>query len=809
MNQHTLRILEFDKILDRLGRFCSFEISREMARVWHPTTDLGEARLWQQETEEARSLLGQQPELHLGGVHDLRELLEQAQRGATLAPPDLLAVSSTILRSRRLRQILVRNAKQFPALAEWGERIQDLEHVAAEIGRAISERGEVMDSASPRLARLRAEIRVLQDRLQTRIQRIAGNRDNAQFLQEAIVTQRQGRYVLPVRAEFKGRIPGIVHDQSGSGATLFVEPFAIVDLNNDWRQRQFEEQEEVNRILRELTELVADESLYLHATLDALAGLDLILARACYADELHASQPELLGFTVSGEDRFHHHAELKPEQHPGVILELKQARHPLLDPTTVVPVDFHFGNDYFIVVITGPNTGGKTVSLKTAGLLVLMAQAGMAIPTKAGSKLTLFEAVYADIGDEQSIEQSLSTFSSHMTNIVRILAEATPHSLVLLDELGAGTDPEEGSALAQALLGHFRDSGIPTAATTHYSEVKLYAHTTAGVTNASVEFNLQTLSPTYELTIGLPGRSNALAIARRLGLTRSIADAAESMVDPESLAADALLAEIREARDATRKAQKNAEAVERTVSAREAELRAQLAKIEEARRAVLNEARAEAQAELEAIREDVARVRSRLGKGALSQHERFLEEAEQALRQRQEAEHALPDKVADAVGSEPERPSGPIRVGDIVWVHSLSASGQVQAFLSEREMEVQVGAFRLKVPLDGVDLRERPRPEPETTVGRSVVGPTATPPGMELDLRGMRVEETLALLDDYIDSAYLGELPWVRIIHGKGTGALRQVVGDFLRTHPVVSKFRSGEQGEGGDGVTVAYFVSK
>ena len=827
MNQHTLRILEFDKILDRLGRFCSFEISQEIARVWRPTTDLGEARLWQQETEEARSLLGQQPELHLGGVHDLRTFLEQAERGATLAPPDLLAVSSTILRARRLRQILIRNANQFPALADWGERIQDLEHVSAEIGRAISERGEVMDSASPRLARLRSEIRVLQDRLQTRIQRIAGNRDNAQFLQEAIVTQRQGRYVLPVRAEFKGRIPGIVHDQSGSGATLFVEPFAIVDLNNDWRQRGFEEQEEVNRILRELTELVADESLYLHATLDALAGLDLILARARYADELHASQPEILGFTTYVEDQFLHHADLKPEgsgdgikpppdvegrleggqpkQHPGVVLDLKQARHPLLDPKTVVPIDFHFGNDYFIVVITGPNTGGKTVSLKTAGLLTLMAQAGMAIPTKAGSRLTLFEAIYADIGDEQSIEQSLSTFSSHMTNIVRILAEATPHSLVLLDELGAGTDPEEGSALAQALLGHLRDSGIPTAATTHYSEVKLYAHTTAGITNASVEFNLETLSPTFELSIGLPGRSNALAIARRLGLTRSIADTAESMVDPESLAADALLAEIREARDATRKAQKNAEAVERTVSAREAELRAQLAKIEEARRVVLNETRAEAQAELETIREEVARVRSRLGKGALTQHERFLEEAEQALRQRQEAEHALPDNVE----AEPERLSGPIRVGDIVWVHSLGASGQVQALLSEREAEVQVGAFRLKVPLDGVELRERPRPEPETTVGRSVVGPTATPPGMELDLRGMRVEETLEMLDDYIDSAYLGELPWVRIIHGKGTGALRQVVGDFLRNHPVVSKFRAGEQGEGGDGVTVAYFVSK
>ncbi len=611
MNDHTLRILEFDKILDQLGRFCSFEISAEMARVWRPTADLGEARLWQQETEEARSLLGQQPELHLGGVYDLRAHLEQAERGATLAPPDLLEVMSTILRARRLRQILVRNANSHPVLADWGERIQDLEHVAAEIGRTISERGEVMDSASSRLASLRSEIRILQDRLQTRIQRIAGSQDNAQYLQEAIVTQRQGRYVIPLRAEFKGRIPGIVHDQSGSGATLFVEPFAIVDLNNDWRQRQFEEQEEVHRILRQLTELVADESLYLHATLDTLAGLDLILARARYADELHASQPELLGFTVSGEDH-HHHAELKPEQHPGVVLTLKQARHPLLDPKTVVPIDFHFGDDYFVVVLTGPNTGGKTVSLKTVGLLTLMAQAGMALPAKSGCAITLFEAVYADIGDEQSIEQSLSTFSSHMTNIVRILASATPRSLVLFDELGAGTDPEEGSALAQALLGHLRDSGIPTVATTHYSDVKLYAHTTAGIVNASVEFDLETLSPTYELTIGLPGRSNALAIARRLGLLRSIADAAEEHgATPKAWPPTPCWQRYGRRGTPRAKRRQNAEAVERMISAREAELRAQLAKIEEARRAVINETRTEAQRELETLREEVARVRSR------------------------------------------------------------------------------------------------------------------------------------------------------------------------------------------------------
>ncbi len=796
MNQHSLRVLEFDKILARIADYASFGPGKARILAWKPTTDLGEARLWMQETEEARALLSQQPELHLGGVFDLSHHLAQAERGGILAPQDLLQVRSTILRARKIRQILLANQRKAPALADWGEQIQDLEHVAAAIGRAISERGEVVDGASPRLARLRAEIQTLQDRVVDRIQRIARHPDNAPYLQEAIVTQRRGRYVLPVRAEFKGKIPGIVHDQSGSGATLFVEPFPIVELNNTLRQRQSEEEEEVRRILREISELVAEEALYLHVTQDALAGLDGILARARYADDIHGNPPELLGF--------HRTSDFKPEQHPGVILELCQARHPLLDPKTVVPIDFHFGQDYFIIVITGPNTGGKTVTLKTAGLLTLMAQAGIPIPAAPGSRLTLFEGVYADIGDEQSIEQNLSTFSSHMTQIVQILDDATPHSLVLLDELGAGTDPEEGSALARALLQHLRDRGIPTAATTHYSEVKLFAHATEGIVNASVEFDLETLSPTYELTIGLPGRSNALAIARRLGLPREVVDLAESFIHPESLTADTLLAEIREARDAARRARKRIEAQERRLQALEAELQEQMAHIEEARRAVLNEAREEAQAELAALREEIRKVRSRLGKGGVSQHERFLQEAEKAIKARQEAEKVLPDKVTP----ESEGISGPPRPGDVVWIESLYSSGEVEDVWEEdKEAVVRVGSFRVTLPFDQFEIRERPQAEAQEMSGRTYVRP-AESPGMELDLRGMRVDEALDALDEYIDRAYLAELPWVRIIHGKGTGALRQVVRDFLRHHPVVSRYRGGEEGEGGDGITIAYFVN-
>ena len=792
MDDHALRVLEFDKILHLVARYASFEPGRQRILAWRPTSDLEEARLWMEETEEARALLGMQPDLHLGGVYDLGPALDQVERGGVLSPRELLQVKSTLLRARKLRGLLLSHHATAPALADWGERLVDLEHVAAAISQAINERGDVLDSASPRLAHLRAEIRTLQDRLVDRIQRIARHPDNAPYLQEAIVTQRRGRYVVPVRAEFKGKIPGIVHDQSGSGATLFIEPFPVVELNNLLRQREAEEEEEVARVLRELSELIADEALYVRVTLDALAGLDGILARAHYANEIQAHAPELLDF--------HRDDTFRPEQHPGVILDLHQARHPLLDPQTVVPIDFHFGSDYFIMVITGPNTGGKTVTLKTAGLLTLMAQAGMPIPAAEGSRLTLFQGVYADIGDEQSIEQNLSTFSSHMAQIVHILAEATPHSLVLLDELGAGTDPEEGSALARALLQHLRDAGIPTVATTHYSEVKLFAHTTPGIVNASVEFDLETLSPTYELTIGLPGGSNALLIARRLGLPSAIVDQAESYIQPESLSADAMLTEIREARDAAKRRLKRLEAQERMLQAQQAELREQLAHIEEARRAVLNEAREEARAELAALRETIRRLRSQWGKRGPSQHQRFLQEAEKALKAREEAEKALPEQIEP----EPQGIPGPPQPGDVVWVPSLYSQGEVEdVWDEEREATVRVGAFRVNLPFDAFEIRERQPQVPESR--ERFVAPAASP-GMELDLRGMQVDEALEALDDYLDKAYLAELPWVRIIHGKGTGTLRRVVRDFLRNHPLVARYRGGEEGEGGDGVTIAYF---
>ncbi|MGE5602328.1 MAG: endonuclease MutS2, partial [Nitrososphaerales archaeon] len=582
-------MLEFDKILDRLAGHTSFSLGRERALALVPTDDIRQATVWQAETREARRLLDEKSDVHLGGVHDLRPFVEQATIGSTLLPMDLLTIRSTLVRARTLACTLGRLGETFPNIADHAQRISVPADVNDEIGRCIDERGEVLDSASDNLMRVRRELREAHARLMDRLQRIVGSTGNAQYLQEAIITQRQGRYVIPLRAEFKGRIPGLVHDQSGSGATLFIEPLAIVELNNEWRESQLAEQEEIHRILAAITGLVAAAGSQIVRTVDALADLDLIFAKARYGSVLRGVEPELVPFKVSQNpvgSRARKAVAVAVEAeggpgaaavapvtaHPGSTLALIKARHPLLDPLTVVPVDIYVDDEYFVVLITGPNTGGKTVSLKTTGLLTLMAQSGMSIPADEGSKLSVFEEVFADIGDEQSIEQSLSTFSSHMTHIVDILSRADERSLVLLDELGAGTDPEEGAALAQAILKTLLARSVTTLATTHYSELKVFAHTTPFVANASVEFDIETLSPTYHLSIGLPGRSNAFAIARRLGLPQEIVGQAEALVSPQSLEAEAMLAEIKRAREAALTAEQEAKAGQRRSEALTADL---------------------------------------------------------------------------------------------------------------------------------------------------------------------------------------------------------------------------------------------
>jgi DNA mismatch repair protein MutS2 len=758
-----------------------------------------------QETSEARHLLDVQGSFSLGGAHDVRPLAQNARRGAILQPADLLDILSTLRVGRRVQRLLGRIRDQVPRLADMADRVEPCEVLADDIGRCINDQGEVVDHASPKLARIRREMRTAHERLMDKLNRIIANAQNASYLQESLITLRGGRYVIPIKAEFKGRIPGIVHDTSASGATLFIEPLSAVEVANRWRERQIEERKEVERILAELSAQVGGLVDEVTWTVEALAELDLALAKARYAHALEATEPHLFRFGARGrktqpERRSDPESPGPSTRHPGSVLDLRQARHPLLDPEKVVPIDVHLDDDYYVLVITGPNTGGKTVSLKTVGLMVAMAQSGLHLPVMEGSALSVFEGVYADIGDEQSIEQSLSTFSSHLTNIVRILDAADERGLVLLDELGAGTDPVEGSALAQALLSHLLERGITTLVATHFSELKVFAHATPGVENASMEFDLETLSPTYRMQIGLPGRSNAFAIAERLGLRAGIVDRARALVSPEELEAESLLAEIQEARQVATAARDEALLTQRRVAEESRQLAARLATIEGERTSILGEARAQARRELAAVREEIEALRaempeqpsmSALGDEWLAQARARLAEQERSVR----------PPPAPRPPEEVSRP-GEVELGDTVRIRGLNTTGQVTA-LDGETAEVQVGNFCVTVQVSELERHAHSKAvEPETPTVQMDVHRA---PDVELDLRGQRVEEALPRLEKYLDDAFLAAMPLVRIVHGKGTGALRQAVRQQLREHPLVKSHRSGERGEGGSGVTVAY----
>jgi DNA mismatch repair protein MutS2 len=816
MNPHTLRVLEFHKILDRVAAYCAFSGGEELTHSLLPSDDLRTVQEWMEQTREAALLLEQKNDIHFGGVTDVRPLAHKAERGSILLPGELLDIRSTLLRARTLYNTLTRLNRQFPQLADIASVIEPCEHVIGEISRCINDRGEVADGASGELARIRSQLRIAQERLLSTLDRLVQSEDLRPYLQESIVTQRQGRYVIPVRAEHKGQVQGIVHDQSSSGATFFIEPLKVVEQNNAVRELELEEEKEVRRILAELSDLVADEAVYIVRNVQVLAQLDFTFAKAKYAYTVQATAPTIMQFRKpraippAGED-----GDGQEIQHPGSVLNFRRARHPLLNPQTVVPIDVYFGDDYYILVITGPNTGGKTVTLKTVGLLTVMAQAGLMIPVDEGSELSIFEGVYADIGDEQSIEQNLSTFSSHMTNIIQILEEADPSSLVLLDELGAGTDPDEGSALAMALLDNLRDRGLTTVATTHYSDLKLYAHNTPAVRNASVEFDVETLRPTYELSIGLPGRSNALTIAQRLGLNPTIVERAASIVRPEALEVDALLEDVRRARQEAQQAASQARERERQTSALEADLRYQLARIEEARREVVADVRQTMQAELAEARREIENFRRQIARGNIgstSTHEQFLAEARELLMRREEETEGRIERRVATPSSSAQQPGGMIEVGDRVFVPSLQATGEVVHIdLKDgkpNEADVQVGNFRMKLPVRRLELRQKAAQQPQSQPRQVRVQSRGKSASLELDLRGERVEDGLRRMEGYLDEAYLDGYPWVRIIHGKGTGAMRDAVRNVLRDHPLVSRYRNGQMGEGGDGVTIAYLMT-
>lgn len=769
----TLHTLEFDKILERLESHATFSVGKEAASALRPSIQLEVAQAQLSQTTEARRLLEAKPATHLGGAHDVRPAIRRAEIGSVLTPGELLDIGSTLSAAARFRSAALKDDIDLPWLRRQAQRMAENRELLEALDATFSERGEILDSASPELRRIRAEIGGAQGRLMDRLNSMVASAENRPALQEPIVTMRNGRYVIPVRHDSRAKIPGIVHDQSASGQTVFVEPLAVTELNNRLKELQLAEQREIERILYALSARVASDAPAFRTTVDALGDVDLALAKAKYANTLRAVEPTLDG---AGH------------------LSLVSARHPLLSGD-VVPTSIWLGEDFRVLVITGPNTGGKTVALKTVGLLTLMAQAGLHIPAEPDSRVAVFPSVFADIGDEQSIEQSLSTFSSHMRNIIGMLDQFDASSLVLLDELGAGTDPAEGAALARAILINLLDSGARAVVTTHYSELKTFAHEQEGVENASVEFDVETLSPTYRLIIGLPGRSQALAIAKRLGMPQRVLSLARQHVATGAVRVEKLLAQIQAERQEIANLfgrAKDTHADARKIRDR---VRQELADIRRERERVLLETREEGaavvlelRARLRAIEEDAH--------GAVSRREQrdLRERVEDVQRQ---ASDAL--QTSQPLDETREPTLQPVQPGATVEVLSLGQQGQVLS-VSGGEAEVQVGLFKMRVATDDLRVLGRKEREPERAIQYQS---TREAPPMEIDVRGWRADEAVHELDQYLHDNYMHGQGTVRIVHGKGTGALRKAIRDTLSGHPLVKSLAAEKPELGGEGVTV------
>jgi DNA mismatch repair protein MutS2 len=815
MDSKTLHVLEYDKILTRLAGFCDFSASAELARGLQPTAHVEEAKRLLAETSEARFLLSTN-DLSVGGAHDIRMSADLAMRGGVLDTQALLEVKSTLIACRTLKKSLEHAAEKAPRLALVAAGLPETLGLVDAITRVLSERGEVLDSASPKLASLRRSLKVAHDRLMARLQKYLT--DSSSKLQEPIITQRDGRYVIPLRAEFKGQIKAIIHDQSSSGATLFVEPLPVVELNNEVRELELAERDEERRILAELSALVGAQRDELTYGVENLAVVDLAFAKAKYAQEIRGSEPILHEMKGQG-SRLKGSKPKEKDAQPPVssfpTINLRDARHPLLDPQTVVPIDIDPRPGTLALVITGPNTGGKTVSLKTVGLLALMAQSGLHIPARSESELPCFHDVFADIGDEQSIEQSLSTFSSHITNIIRILKKADGHSLVILDELGAGTDPQEGAALARAILNALLERGITTFVATHYPELKTFAHGTDGVVNASLEFDIKTLRPTYRLTIGLPGRSNALAIAQRLGLDPDLVAAAKSEINPDDLRADKLLDDIRKERNRTSHEREKLEKARIRLETQTHELDKRLEKIEDERREVLAKARAEGELEVAVLKQNLESLKQNLKK-ARQPLEALKDIEDKAAAIQEKIEAPVPRRQTARSESSPAGSAAnshrPFALGERVFLASLNSEGILTA-LGDTDAEVQIGTLRIRAKFSDLQRKggeavienRKPKNENrEASVSRNSTPPLKQSPGMEISLRGKLVEDGLDELDKYLEKAYSAGLPFVRIVHGKGTGRMREAVRIALKDSPYVSSFEEAHDNEGGAGVTVA-----
>jgi DNA mismatch repair protein MutS2 len=795
MDAHSLQVLEYKKVLERLVKHTSNGIGQEYAEQLEPLPYPETVIRRLQETREARHLRDKESGIPLGGISDIRTTLEQARIAMRINPHDLLRVMYTAEAGRRLRLYILNRQEQIPLLAEMATNLPMLQILETKIGSSINESGDVRDSASPELSRLRGQIKVTQNRLTDRLQALLSNEKHRTHIQESVVTVREGRYCIPVKLEYAKAFGGIVHDSSQSGATVFIEPPQTIELGNELKQLLIKEEQEVDRILGELGALVGSYYTELHRMIGILGHLDVIHAKAVLAEEMQAAEPKL--------------------NRKGIV-KLYNARHPLLEGN-VVPIDIELGERFTTLLITGPNTGGKTVTLKTVGLLTLMTLSGLQIPASGDSEISLFDQVYADIGDEQDIKQSLSTFSAHLKNIIHIVNTAGTNALVLMDEVGAGTDPAEGAALAKSLLDFLFNKGTRVIATTHYGELKEYAYSRKGVENASVEFNRETLSPTYRILLGVPGSSNAFYIARRLGLRSELVEGARDYLSRRDQETGELLQQIEKSRRAAKEAERQTQRARQDAMTAKREYEERLEQISNVQKTVRQQAEEEARNILRRANEkaeNIIKELQRMNKGG-----RKAPSARQRLDSlKQETYSALEaTQPAPAKATPPADPNHVYKKGERVRVLSLNMDGQLLDDPRDGMVMVQMGIMRVTLPvgqlrplekLEAAEIERRESRKAQTEA--SGIGDLAFQKALhispELMLRAMRADEAQNLLDKYVDDAFAAGLPQARIIHGKGTGALRRVVQEFLRDHAAVASFRAGTESEGGDGATIVTF---
>lgn len=792
MNEKVLKTLEYNKIIAQLTEYASSEAAKQRCKELLPLADRSTIELLQLQTKDALSRLFKAGNLSFSGIHNIRESLKRLEIGGTLSSIELLRICSLLEVSRRAKAFSrsEKDAETEDSLTTFFSQIEPLTPLHEEIRRCIPAEDEIADDASSTLRSIRRSMRSMNDKIRAQMNSMINNTTTRGYLQDTVITMRDGRYCLPVKSEAKSQVPGMIHDQSSTGSTLFIEPMAVVNLNNEYKELLLKEQDEIEAILANLSNLVYEYSPQLENDYQVLTELDFIFAKAAYAKTYNGVAPS---FNEEG------------------ILHIKKGRHPLLDKKNVVPIDVRLGDDFKLLIVTGPNTGGKTVSLKTVGLLTLMGQAGLHIPASERSELGIFDEIFADIGDEQSIEQSLSTFSSHMTNIIRILDQVNDRSLVLFDELCAGTDPTEGAALAISILSKLQLYGAKIMATTHYSELKVFALSTPDVQNACCEFDVETLSPTYRLLIGIPGKSNAFAISEKLGLKSEVIADAKSRINENDGNFEDLLADLEKSRITIEKEQLEINQYKEEIRSLKEKLQQKQERLDSSRDKILREANEQAlqiMKEAKDLADESIRNFNKYGKAGASIQQ--MEQDRTRLRNKMsDAQKKISGQQKNAAPTHKVPKS--LRIGDTVKVISMNLKGTVHSLPNAKgDLYVQMGILRSLVNINDLVLLEEENPFAGSKYGKTGAGKIkmskSASVSTEINLIGKTTDEAIAVLDKYLDDAYLAHLPSVRIVHGKGTGALRNAVQTHLRRLKYIKSFHLGEFGEGDAGVTIAEF---